>query len=229
MLFGTDSGPKPLKAPKKCADFPLVISKSGSYILTGNIEVPLGCIKSAIEVTADFVSLDLGGFVVEGPCDPDENRPECLNTTNGVAPDDVRGIKGDGHKGLTVKNGTIRHMPDNAINTGSECKIEQVRAVGNQGEGIGAAEGCLILNNIVAGNTGSGIECEDGCSVIGNLIAESGYLTVTGEPGFGVECDTSTVVDSCFLSKNVFRANRQGCSTGSNVSAGDNSCDGVLQ
>src|SRR5437867_140385 len=57
------SGPRKLKQPKT---FPLTISEPGSYILVTNITVP-DANTTAISITADNVTLDLGGFSIMGP------------------------------------------------------------------------------------------------------------------------------------------------------------------
>ena len=46
--------------------FPVTISRPGSYRLSGNLEVTDPDI-TAIEITADHVTLDLNGFSIQGP------------------------------------------------------------------------------------------------------------------------------------------------------------------
>src|SRR5262249_51967263 len=55
--------------------FPVTISQSGSYRLTGNLNVP-DAATTAIEITADNVTLDLNGFTISGPnvCTPNPTR-----------------------------------------------------------------------------------------------------------------------------------------------------------
>ena len=48
------------------AGFPVTISQSGSYKLTGNLTVP-DAMTTAIQITADDVMLDLNGFAIIGP------------------------------------------------------------------------------------------------------------------------------------------------------------------
>src|SRR3977135_1627429 len=52
--------------PGDAPGFPVTISQSGSYRLSGNITVP-DLNTTAIHITADYVTLDLNGFSINGP------------------------------------------------------------------------------------------------------------------------------------------------------------------
>ncbi len=52
--------------PGDAPGFQVTISQSGSYRLTGDLSVPDGN-TTAIQITADFVTLDLNGFSIIGP------------------------------------------------------------------------------------------------------------------------------------------------------------------
>ena len=52
--------------PGDTPGFPVTISAAGSYRLTGNLTVP-ALNTTAISITANYVTLDLGGFLVSGP------------------------------------------------------------------------------------------------------------------------------------------------------------------
>ena len=53
-------------APGDAPGFPITISQAGSYRLSGNLTVT-DPNTVAIQITADFVTLDLNGFSVIGP------------------------------------------------------------------------------------------------------------------------------------------------------------------
>src|SRR6266436_5972961 len=57
--------------PGDAPGFPVTISQPGSYRLTGNLVVP-DVNTTAIQITADFVTVDLNGFSIIGPnvCTP---------------------------------------------------------------------------------------------------------------------------------------------------------------
>src|SRR5882762_4507455 len=51
--------------PGDAPGFPVTISQPGSYRLSGNLTVP-DINTTAIQITADFVTLDLNGFSIVG-------------------------------------------------------------------------------------------------------------------------------------------------------------------
>src|SRR5947208_13936545 len=52
--------------PGDTPGFPVTISVSGSYRLSGNLTVP-DANTTAIQITADDVTIDLNGFAIAGP------------------------------------------------------------------------------------------------------------------------------------------------------------------
>jgi len=92
--------------------FPVTVTQSGSYRLTGNLTLPLD--TTAIDVTADAVVIDLAGFAIVGPnvC---SGSPIVGCTVNFGNP----GIRGNqpGQVGLTVRDGSIIGMGGEAIDT----------------------------------------------------------------------------------------------------------------
>src|SRR5512140_1214692 len=52
--------------PLDTAGFPVTISEPGSYRLSGNLTVA-DAASTAIQITADNVTLDLNGFTISGP------------------------------------------------------------------------------------------------------------------------------------------------------------------
>jgi hypothetical protein len=76
--------------PGDGAGYPVILSLSGSYRLSGNLTVPVSA--TGIQITADGVSLDLNGFSIIGP---------------GVFPGGGNAINGDNRKRIRVFNGSI--------------------------------------------------------------------------------------------------------------------------
>ena len=66
--------------------FPVTLSQRGSYRLTSNLDID-DPNATAIEITADYVTLDLDGFAITGPADLCEGRLVpvwCSTETQGV-------------------------------------------------------------------------------------------------------------------------------------------------
>jgi parallel beta-helix repeat protein len=124
------------------------INKSGSYVLANNLAADGHCLV----VTADSVTIDLGGFVITGG-------------RSGA------GIAGGG-RNLAVRNGTVTQFGAGLSIRGANAIVEGVRAVGN-GRGIAtssaAIRGNTVLDNSVVGIETTGVSTIIGNTVIGNL------------------------------------------------------------
>src|SRR5882672_6643872 len=71
--------------PGDAPGFPVTISQSGSYRLSGNITVP-DANTTAIQITAAYVTLDLNGFSIIGPtvCTPGPTTCAPVGQGNGI-------------------------------------------------------------------------------------------------------------------------------------------------
>ncbi len=121
--------------------FPVTISQSGSYRLTSNLDVtdasarPSGTLAentTAIQVTADNVTIDLNGFMIKGPtvCSG-VPATTCTPTGSGIGIEEVGAAVGG-----AVVNGTVQGMGSRGVMAGSHA--EKVRARNNGGDGISA-------------------------------------------------------------------------------------------
>jgi hypothetical protein len=144
--------------PGDAPGFPITISEPGSYRLAGNVKVP-DTFTTAIEITADNVTLDLNGFTIMGPnvCTP--NPTTCSHGSGGgvgvhagsfstgvVAPNGVR-----------VMNGMVRGMGFHGVRLmGSGTAVERVYTYSNGGPGIVVGDGSVIDSFAVL-NGGTGI------------------------------------------------------------------------
>lgn len=99
-----------------------VIAEPGSYLLSKNLTAVGDCLT----VTADFVTIDLGGFTIFGD-------------GTGAA------IKGDGtRRAITMRDGTITNFDDGIDfcpvtgpgTTGHQLVVERIRAIDNADAGI---------------------------------------------------------------------------------------------
>jgi hypothetical protein len=204
--------------------FPITLSQSGSYRLSGNLQVASPSID-AIQVTANDVTIDLGGFSIIGPA-----------TCSGVGSTLLCGPTGAGEgidvsgaaDGTTVRNGTIRGMGGAAMVLGLDGRAENVRATRNASGGIDVFEGSvvactvsrnagpagimsggLIRDNVVSQNLGDGIQSNG--AVVGNVVRGNG--------GVG-----ASLAPIALFSGNQFFANTGGSVSGGKATGG-NACD----
>src|SRR5882724_9755177 len=77
--------------PGDAPGFPVTISQPGSYRLSGNITVP-DVNTTAIQITAEYVTLDLNGFSIIGPnvCTPNPTTCSAPGSGTGVLAGDTR-------------------------------------------------------------------------------------------------------------------------------------------
>lgn len=97
--------------------YPVTVSASGSYLLTGNLTAPAN--TNAIGVSADEVTLDLNGFLIQGPvsCTLDKGWDCTPSTSIGI---DLQG------KGSTVRNGSIVGFNTAVVAGGASGKLLQL-------------------------------------------------------------------------------------------------------
>lgn len=170
------------RKPGDAPAFPITLSQPGSYRLTGNLTVP-DLFTTAIEITADNVTLDLNGFSIIGPnvCTP--NPTTCQGSGQGVgvhagsfsagvaAPNNVR-----------VMNGMVRGMGFHGVRLmGEGTVVEKVHTYSNGGPGIVVGDGSVIDSSAIL-NGGTGII---GTVVRGNNSSNnrSGGIFVRGPGG----------------------------------------------
>jgi hypothetical protein len=173
--------------PGDAAGFPATLSRPGRYKLTGNLVVPAS--NTAIQITANDVTVDLNGFTISGA----------------VPGSAARGIfAGTGVDRSRIANGTVTGFNNYGILTvGLDAAAENMRIVGNDiGMQLGSQARvsnstiannstgmycyqCLIESNIIAGNTNAGIFDSNGGGgmVLGNVIVgNTSYGVVAPDP-----------------------------------------------
>ena len=181
------------------AGFPVTISESGSYRLNSNLVVP-DAATTAIQITADNVSLDLGGFSILGPNTCTPNPTTC--TFSGGAGIGVLAVGPVGvvsPANVRVFNGTVRGMGGHGVRMlGEGTMVERINAVSNGGPGIvvgsgsvvdsfahlnasGAAIIGLIVRNSISTNNSFGIFIRPGGVATGNVAGfnAGGGISVT--------------------------------------------------
>lgn len=168
---------------------PVVISQPGSYVLTNNVSVPSG---HGIVITSGGVTLDLGGFSIEGPI-------ECTQASSGLVqsctshPSNPAGVRielpGGGTPTVAVRNGMVSgfNVGVYAVQTSLPFDlnvtyedilvrsnlnglavdsgfgaIRNVKAVGNRWHGIACSGPCNISSSTVNNNGDYGVKVNDG-------------------------------------------------------------------
>jgi hypothetical protein len=166
--------------------FPVLIAENGSYVLTSNLQVPDEN-TTAIRVTAEFATVDLGGFVISGVTQCGGFPPVCSPAGNGV------GVEVDAGPGVvqavSVRNGMITGMGSDGVGGLGKASVERLTVYLNGGRGIAAQR---ARDNRVSGNAGIGIEALE--SVVGNGVAFNHAA--------GISCIGATLVRGDTVSTN---------------------------
>jgi hypothetical protein len=157
--------------PGDTPGFPVSITQPGSYKLSGNLTVPNNS-TSGIVISADHVTIDLGGFAILGPV----NCPGGSCTGGGSS---IAGIRvNDFTKGqfnITIRNGTIQGIGGWGIAlTGGGFLIEQMHVTSTHRDGIfidgiGGAGVAIVRSNTCERNEGGIIVLSSGI-VEGNIV-----------------------------------------------------------
>jgi hypothetical protein len=227
--------------------FPIIICKSGSYRLSGNLTL-LSVNNDAIHITVNNVSLDLNGFTISGPATCTTGPPfKCSTTGTGIGIKDPTRFR----RNITVRNGTVRGMGNAGIVLpGVGMLIEDVHAESNAGVsgagiliGDGAVLHCTAEYNAADGILGGNVSFSD-VSVNGrdgivfakvasnNSVSGNGhdgiqdaYLALNNalslNVGFGIVAGSQHGYRGNMLSQN-------GGFFSGGVSLGENLCNGVV-
>ncbi len=136
--------------PGDAPGFPVTLSQPGSYRLSGNLTVADPGVH-AISITADHVTLDLGGFTIAGPgtCSdhlPITCTPSGLNTV---------GIDAWNQRMTTIRSGSIRGF-GTGVRAGYIADVRGLMVREMNQYGIVASVNSSIVDNNVwkARNTG---------------------------------------------------------------------------
>jgi hypothetical protein len=134
------------------------IVRPGSYVLTKNLTAAGDCLV----VNADFVSIDLAGFLITGD-----------GTGAGIRADPVGP---ESAQGIAVRNGTIAGFEFGVAMIAIGSIVEGVRAVGNSSTGIFTSG--IVRNNTAVGNRIHGIIATG--TVSGNIAEDNDQNGIFG-------------------------------------------------
>ena len=157
------------------------ITSPGSYVLTKNLKAFGDCLK----VEADFVTIDLNGFLIEAI--------SARGSSPGLGIFDVRFTGIDVPRdGVTVRNGTIKGFLGGISLFGQFARIEGVRVLDSRQEGISVRGFSIVRDNIVARSGSAGISASAGGVVVGNVATGNGHAGIAVSLASTVVNNTST-------------------------------------
>ncbi len=151
---------------------PIKIKKSGSYVLTGNLQPGTNRDGIDVDVAAPNVTIDLNGFSIIG---------------NGKG--SGAGINAAAANSVTVQNGGISMMGGTGIMLGGQGIARNIQAVGNSAGGGGngiqcAGSACLVFNCIASSNiNGDGLNFSDNTSGYKDNVLNGNGGTSSGVSG----------------------------------------------
>ena len=173
--------------PGDAPGFPVTISVGGSYRLGSNLVVTTAV--NGIEVRANEVSLDMGGFTLAG---------------SGIGRNGITSF----NRTLTVQDGTVRGFTLDGVRTiATTLRVERMRVLSNGRNGVAEdypnLTGTPIANTTVSfstitGNVINGIICTTGCRVDNSTINGNGQNGVEVTKQGGVLLGNSIVSNGAF-------------------------------
>lgn len=166
--------------------FPATLSQPGSYRLAGNLLI--GDLDgTAIEITSDEVTLDLGGFEILGPCRSLEPGP-CLG--------EAQAVDASSRRRVVVRGGTVSHFPGGAIVAGDEARVDELRLYRNE-DAVRLGAHALVRNCELTQNRGSSVVVSSGI-VEGNVLVSNNPKTPDVPAGSfrDILCDSPCVIRS---------------------------------
>jgi hypothetical protein len=184
------------------AGFPVTIDASGSYRLTGSLSVSAD--QHGIVVSADDVTLDLGGFsIVAG-------GGTLLRS----------GVSVGSSQRVEIENGSIRGFTQhgveaNGVSVGT--RLLGLRASGNSSLGFSLPGYASLVDGCIATNNGTdGIRVGPGSLVINSLARQNG--------GFGLRISGAGYRSNVFIENNNGNPNPQVAALSDSEELGTNYC-----
>lgn len=228
------------------ADSTFKITSPGSYYLTGNILVVPG--KSGIEIDADDVTIDCGGYriggfpgALHGVTLSGTSRRNTIVRDGSIWTMGGSGINLDvgGASGARVINLHVRACGGAGVSVGDDARLERVTSTENAGFGIRARNRAVVTQCVASANGSGGFSAGfttviTGCSAAHNTGTgfSCSLATVTGSAasnntGAGFNLGTGSALSDCTADTNaqdgiVVQGSGviRGCSTKANSAAG---------
>jgi len=189
--------------------FPVTLDTPGSYRLAGDLTVA-STTADGIEITVDDVTVDLGGFAIQGPitCTGQGSALSCGAGSG-------RGVDATGAARITVRNGSVRGFGSDGVYVGgADSRAVGLTAEENGGSGIvlsgGIVRDCtasrngsagivpanapapsVVVGSTAVGNKSDGIRGNVGAVVMGNSAARNGGAGIAVFSGSSVHRNAS--------------------------------------
>lgn len=171
--------------PGDVPGFPVTISLPGSYRLEGNLTVPTVFI-TAIQITADNVTLDLNGFAILVA------SPLCLTGPGVPCPANGHGVEATDRENVAVLNGTVSGMGGSGVTLGKNGRVDKVRVLHNR-TGINTGQGSVVTGNTAQGNSSTGIYAGANSIVEGNVAMSNLRHGIYASYGSTVQGNTANL------------------------------------
>ena len=157
--------------PGDTGGFPVTIAARGSYRLTSDLDLrAVSPNLDGVQIDAQFVTLDLGGFSIYGPV-----TCSGVPTTSCAPTGTGNGVNAGFY--VTVRNGTVQGMAGAGVHVPGTALVEAIQAIKNGGSGIKAEGGVYVLRgNLLTSNGQHGIDAGfeatvDRNAAVGNALA----------------------------------------------------------
>lgn len=166
--------------------FPVEINDSGSYMLTGNLTTVVveGAVATtAVQVSANNVTIDLNGFVISGPttcaCGVPPTTTTCLSVGigNGIA------VDSDDVNGLVIFNGQVVGMPNVGVKAGPNARIFDLSVISNANTGVRTGGNSLFERVVSSCNGSFGIFLSGNGTLRAAVVSNNAESGILG--GFG--------------------------------------------
>jgi parallel beta-helix repeat protein len=168
------------------SELPLVVDVPCKVSLIGDVRMPSTPVEPGITVAANDVTIDLGGFALEGP---------------GSGMESAEAIRQESDwRNLTLMNGTVRDWMGNAVVThaveasGFYSRVERLKAVNNRG---GVALGLAGIGYRIHAVSNQ----LDGIATVFECEVRESHAVHNGRDGF-VTRASGVVFDSCAAARN---------------------------
>lgn len=155
--------------------FPVTLTQSGHYRLTGNLVVPAG--MHGIVIEGHNITLDLNGFTISGPATCSRDASTRAVTCSNMPSGEIYGVATlVPMQGITVRNGAVRGFK-RGLRLIGQSHVETVTASHN-GHGIDLweSEGSsgLVMQSRAEMNSGNGITVYRG-QVLDSMSSRNGW------------------------------------------------------
>ena len=185
--------------------FPFLISAEGSYVLTSNLVVTDPNLD-AIQISSDYVTLDLNGFHISGPVTC-SGPPGSISCSAGLGV----GIGSTG-RAVDIRNGAVSGFGAGGLALADESRVSTLHVAANGATGIVVGAMSNVAETWVLDNAGDGVVTGADSLVVGT--------TSSFNNGIGLVLGAGSGFSDSVLNQNA-------APTSGGASFNGNLCDGI--